>query len=261
MPQFLLGFALLEWSQSVFAVTQDGRWHLGIGDPTMWGWLTVAVYLLAVARCYVKAKRDRAAGAPYQFWLYLGVFLLLLSINKQLDLQTWVSQTLRDLSLAHGWYEQRRMLQLAFVISVGSVMLVLLITLRIYLWNLWRSYKLVWSGLILLCAFILIRAASFHHVDILIRQTLLGLELNVLLENLALVLIILGTFFHRQPASFPPTVPNEKTLTNTGYYEAPTEGADVFCPRCATKAVAKAAHGRPFKCKYCAHKYLVYVNQ
>jgi len=210
MPQYLLGFALYGWSQSAFAATQDGRWHLGIGDPTMWGWLTVVVYLLAVARCFVKANRDRAAGFPYQFWLYLGVFLLLLSINKQLDLQTWFSQTLRDLSLEHGWYEQRRILQLAFVVSVGTMMLVLLITLRIYLWNLWRSYKLVWCGLILLCAFILIRAASFHHVDILIRETVVGLELNVLLENLALVLIILGTFIHRQPSSFPATVPNEK---------------------------------------------------
>lgn len=261
MPQFLLGFALLEWSQWVFAATQDGRWHLGIGDPTVWGWLTVLAYLLAMARCFVKAKQDHLAGSPYQFWLYLGIFLLLLSINKQLDLQTWFSQVLRDLSLAHGWYEQRRILQLAFIVSIASVMLVLFVTLRIYLWNLWRSYKLVWSGLILLCVFILIRAASFHHIDILIRQTLLGLELNVLLENLALALIILGTYFHRQPSSFPPTVPNEKTLTNTGYYEAQIEGADVFCPRCATKAVAKAMHGRPFKCKYCAHKYLVYVNQ
>lgn len=261
MPQFLLGFALLEWSQWVFAATQDGRWHLGIGDPTVWGWLTVLAYLLAMARCFVKAKQDHLAGSPYQFWLYLGIFLLLLSINKQLDLQTWFSQVLRDLSLAHGWYEQRRILQFAFIVSIASVMLVLFVTLRIYLWNLWRSYKLVWSGLILLCVFILIRAASFHHIDILIRHTLLGLELNVLLENLALALIILGTYFHRQPSSFPPTVPNEKTLTNTGYYEAQIEGADVFCPRCATKAVAKAMHGRPFKCKYCAHKYLVYVNQ
>lgn len=261
MPQFLLGFALLEWSQWVFAATQDGRWHLGIGDPTVWGWLTVLAYLLAMARCFVKAKQDHLAGSPYQFWLYLGIFLLLLSINKQLDLQTWFSQVLRDLSLAHGWYEQRRILQFAFIVSIASVMLVLFVTLRIYLWNLWRSYKLVWSGLILLCVFILIRAASFHHIDILIRHTLLGLELNVLLENLALALIILGTYFHRQPSSFPPTVPNEKTLTKTGYYEAQIEGADVFCPRCATKAVAKAMHGRPFKCKYCAHKYLVYVNQ
>lgn len=261
MPQFLLGFALLEWSQWVFAATQDGRWHLGIGDPTVCGWLTVLAYLLAMARCFVKAKQDHLAGSPYQFWLYLGIFSLLLSINKQLDLQTWFSQVLRDLSLAHGWYEQRRILQLAFIVSIASVMLVLFVTLRIYLWNLWRSYKLVWSGLILLCVFILIRAASFHHIDILIRHTLLGLELNVLLENLALALIILGTYFHRQPSSFPPTVPNEKTLTNTGYYEAQIEGADVFCPRCATKAVAKAMHGRPFKCKYCAHKYLVYLNQ
>lgn len=259
MPQLILGVVLCGFSQLLFAATQDGRWHLGIGDPTIWGWLTVVVYLAAVARCFIKAKRSRDEGMPYQFWLWLGVLLLLLSINKQLDLQTWLSQTIRDLSVAHGWYEQRRLLQMAFVVTVGAAMVILLLTLRIYLWNLWRNYKLVWSGLILLCAFILIRAASFHHVDILIRQSLFGLELNVLLENLALVMIILGTFIHRKPSSFPPTVPNEKTLTNTGYYEAKEEGADVYCPRCATKAVSKAAHGRAFKCKYCAHKYLVYV--
>lgn len=242
------------------AATHDGRWKAGIGDPTVWGWLTVVVYLFTVWRCFFKAFTYRESGAAFRFWVLLGLFLLFLTINKQLDLQTLLTQTLKDMAISHGWYEQRRVLQVAFVSFIGLTMLALLLTLRLTLMSLWRQYKLVWVGLLMLCAFILVRAASFHHIDILIRESILGLQLNVLVENLALVTIILGTFVHHKVNSFQSTVPHENAATKPGYYEVAESGADVFCPKCETKAIAKALHGRMFKCKNCSHKYLVYVE-
>jgi len=34
--------------------------------------------------------------------------------------------------------------------------------------DLWRRYKLAFVGIIYLCAFVIIRAASFHHIDTLL---------------------------------------------------------------------------------------------
>ena len=88
-------FAVLLWMHStlLIAATRDGRWHLGIGDPSIWGWVTVGVYLLAVGCCYYQANahklpKQKLSGQSRKFWWLLGAFLLLLAINKQLDLQT-----------------------------------------------------------------------------------------------------------------------------------------------------------------------------
>lgn len=255
-------FAVVLWMHShlLIAATADGRWHMGIGDPSIWGWLTVGMYLLAAGRSFFKASTYRVSGDAFKFWLILGLFLLLLSINKQLDLQTWFTQTLKDLAISHGWYEQRRALQVAFVAGIGMTMLVLLIMLRIALVNLWRRYTLVWIGLFLLGGFILVRAASFHHVDIFIRESVLGLQLNVVMENLALAVIILGTFIHKSTPDSAEQASTDTVRTLKSYYQASKPGDDVYCPRCATKAQAKAAHERAFKCKFCAYKYLVYVT-
>jgi hypothetical protein len=262
---YLFGVVLWMHSHLLIAATEDGRWHLGIGDPSVWGWFTVGVYLLAVGCCYYQATahklpEQKLSDQSRKFWWLLGVFLLLLAINKQLDLQTWFTQTLKDMAISHGWYEQRRALQVAFVVGIGLTMLVCLLTLRITLVSLWRQYKLVWTGLFLLCTFILLRAASFHHIDIFIRESIYGLELNVVLENLALAVIILGTFFNKPLPANAQQAFTDTVRTLKSYYEASKPGDDVYCPRCATKAHAKAAHERAFKCKFCAYKYLVYVT-
>lgn len=253
--QYLLGTVLFACSADLLAATQDGRWHAGIGDPTIWGWLTVGMYLLVVVRCFAKVKQYQLAGAPYLFWVLLGLCLLLLGINKQLDLQTLLTQVLRDIAVERGWYEYRRKLQVLFIFCVGFSMLTGFIILRVALIDHWRHYHWIWLGLLTLSAFVLIRAASFHHVDILIHQSMMGLELNVILENLALALILLGTYQHGQLINSP----LDQIKPAPKAFQASSEGTDVYCPRCATKASYKASHGRLFKCKTCAHKYQVYV--
>ena len=119
-------------------------------------------------------------------------------MNKQLDLQSWLTQVMKDNAIEHGWYENRGSIQQAFIITLGLGLLIALISLRLFLANAWRSYKIIWVGMMLLCTFILMRAASFHHFDTFIHTDFLGIKNNALLEIGALLLIILGTFFNRQ---------------------------------------------------------------
>ena len=165
-----------------------GRWSPGIGDPTPLGWFTVAAYLGAALLCLRAlrlARAERAAGAQHSshtFWLAGAVGLLGLGVNKQLDLQSAFTELGRVLAKQQGWYEDRRVVQLAFIVVVLAAALVGLGWLVRVSWKDARRLRLAIVGAAGLSAFVAVRASSFHHVDILLRQQLLGLRWNGWLE-------------------------------------------------------------------------------
>lgn len=195
----LFGAAMLLQTSHVWAATVDGRWHAGIGDPTIYGWITVGCYFFAVVICANKAFNLKSAGEGYRFWLCLALFLLLLGINKQLDLQTWFTQTLRDSAREHGWYEARRPLQALFIAGLAGGILISLVSIRRFLAASWHRHKIAWIGVELLCAFVLMRAASFHHMDVFINHHWFGVRFNVLLEIGAILVIIAGALKEHAP--------------------------------------------------------------
>ena len=255
MIKLLFTLFLLIQSTLVFAATENGRWHAGIGDASIFGWVTVLVYLLATFCCIVKAKDSKKFGGNYQFWLYLGVFLLLLGINKQLDLQSWLTEVVKDSAHAHGWYKHRRPVQVIFITLLGLSVLIALMSLRLFLANSWRHNKLTWVGIILLGTFIVMRAASFHHFDIFINRPILGVKINVMFEIGAILLIILGTFFNKKSAN----LLTINTFPMNRYAEIINEGDDVQCPQCGVQPMAKTIDGRLFKCRGCGNKFMVRV--
>lgn len=147
------------------AVDADGRWTAGIGDPSPMGWITMAAYCAAAALAARNVLAARRGAAPVGFWLTLTVLLLLLGINKQLDLQTWFGQTGRDLALSQGWYDRRRTVQAGFIALLGVGAVALVGAARRYWAARWLDYRWVFLGVLLLAVFIVIRAASFHHID------------------------------------------------------------------------------------------------
>ena len=235
------------------AAMQDEHWHAGIGDPTIFGWVTVLAYLVAVWRCVLNADESKQIGGSYQFWLYLAAVLLFLGINKQLDLQSWLTDTARDAAKMHGWYDHRRPVQVIFIGLLGFGMLITLFSLRLFLANSWRHNKIAWIGIVLLCTFIVMRAASFSHFDILINHDILGIKINVILELGAIALIILGTYFNKKYVN--PLIKNTANLKDT--VEISHEGDDVRCPRCGAQPLAKPVDGRLFKCRACNYKYRI----
>lgn len=165
-----------------------GRWSPGIGDPTLLGWLTVVAYLAGATICWKAAVESRGTRWPSYgrgeplFWLVCAVFLLALGINKQLDLQTWLTVLGKELAKDMGWYAQRRIVQFGFIALLGTVGI---IVAAVGLWwtrQLSGASRVAFGGAVFLGVFIVIRAASFHHVDQMLGFRLAGLRLNVLLE-------------------------------------------------------------------------------
>ncbi len=125
-------------------------------------------------------------------WTYVAIFISFLCVNKQLDLQSLLTEVGRVLATREGWYGQRRIVQRWFVFSVAAVGV---LTLMITAWRIrsvLRERILLLLGLISLLAFIVIRAASFHHVDMLLGHEVLGFRLNWILELGGIGLVGLG---------------------------------------------------------------------
>ncbi len=166
----------------------DGTWSPGIGDPTVWGWIITAAYLAAGLLCLRTWRTEEWAwlrgtpGLKPRFWLLLGIGLLFLCINKQLDLQSLVTVIGRRMAKQQGWYAQHRGVQLAFVIAVGVAAISAGFATLWWVRRVWRRYLIALIGAAYLGAFVVIRAASFHHVDTLLFKSALGPAANRLLE-------------------------------------------------------------------------------
>lgn len=224
------GHLIVNELQLLFAAVRDGHWYWGLGDPDLGAVLVTGLYFLAGAVCFVVARQVgggkggwsqecEAPTRPYRLltpgpvfgdipqdqwrreigeapcWLVLGGLLLCLGVNKQADLQTLLTLYGRDVLRLTGQYEARRTIQIFFIIAAifvafGSVMAFF-----------WVVQRLSWccraaaAGLALQMAFLVIRAASFHHVDILLGLRLGDLKLNLLLESMGLFVILQAAMF------------------------------------------------------------------
>ena len=173
------------------------RWQPTIGDPHLMGWLTVAVYGLAgLVAVWAGAGLARSSlivpSAERWFWPALAAVMLVMMLNKQLDLQSMLTAAGRCLAMEQGWYADRRSVQIRFIagLAVGGVLVVgvLLVVLRRSLARLWLAIL----GFGVVVTFVIIRAVGFHHVDALIGLQAGVLTVNRGLELGGLALIVLG---------------------------------------------------------------------
>jgi hypothetical protein len=161
------------------------------------GWLAVALYLLAAAACARAALRGtfpaQTEDRERLFWWFAAAILLLLAINKQLDLQSLLTSVARCMAMNQGWYEDRRGVQVRFVWAVLGAGALGIVALGFLLRSTFARTGLAVLGLGLVCVFVAIRAASFHHVDTLIEGRWFGLRLNWLLEMSGPLIVLLAS--------------------------------------------------------------------
>lgn len=184
-------------AQSMDSLSEASRWTPGIGDPTVIGWLTVVGYLVAAWSCRrasdeVPTRALESTRWLRRYWILIALALCLLGINKQLDLQSLLTQVGRDLAKTGGWYGDRREVQALFVWCVAALSLMTIGLILVCGWAV-RHYILPSSlGMGVLLTFVVIRAASFHHVDVLIGHRVIGVTVNVILELGGIVIVAWG---------------------------------------------------------------------
>ncbi len=178
------------------------HWRPEIGDPTPMGWFTVLAYGLAALTCWLAAVRTgRAPGTEKGsrgLWLCVAMIMGFLCINKQLDLQSLLTDIGRVIAWKQGWYENRREFQMHFIISLLALSLSTTLFLVLRFRAFWKRHFLLASGLAFLFTFIAVRAVSFHHVDVLLKTSVGGLRLNWLLELWGIALVWLAAMMDYQ---------------------------------------------------------------
>lgn len=185
-------------------------WQPTIGDPSPAGWLTVFGYFATALICYLASRSERARVIPQlplthyeaRFWGFVTIVMTALGFNKQLDLQSLLTQIGRYFAFAGGWYHQRQAIQLLFIFCLGVISIIAAIILLRSFGKAALEIRIALVGLCLLGSFIVIRAASFHHIDTAFRTYVIQLQWNVALELGSLILVATaGLSYWRRPTS------------------------------------------------------------
>jgi hypothetical protein len=184
MVVMLSGFSQLSWSP-------------GIGDPTIGGWITVGLYFVAAANCWVTKRTLLRDTSEWRVWLLLALSFLCFGINKQLDLQSALTDIGRLLAHQQHWYDQRQTVQVVFIVAVGVVSVIALLTLLVWARRSPAPTMLALVGTTLVIGYVLIRAASFHHVDRFIGKTVLGFRWNWIIEMGGISIVVIAGFWRR----------------------------------------------------------------
>lgn len=166
-------------------------WTPQIGDPDFTGWLTVLSYLACLVLA-VMVLRRRPARAARGLWLTIAGLMAFLGLNKQLDLQTALTATGRCMAHAQGWYDNRWMVQIAFMAGLLLGVILTMVWATKALRGRMPGNRLALIGLGVLCGFVLMRAVGFHHLDRLISMDFASIKFNFWFENAGLLLIAIN---------------------------------------------------------------------
>jgi hypothetical protein len=183
-----------------------GHWSPGIGDPTLAGWATVVLYFVAAITCF-RVGRDKWRTLPraeFTFYRLLALALAGLGVNKQLDLQTGLTELGRVIAVEQGWYAGRQRVQKAFIVGVALAAVAIAVALLALMRRMPVATHVTILGALALVAFVVIRASSFHHVDLLIRSSWFGVRANLALEMGALFVVLAGASWRARLAGARP---------------------------------------------------------
>mgnify|MGYP003381904451 CR=1 FL=1 len=176
-----------------------GDWQSSIAHADMADWVTVAAYFLAAILCW-RAERHawlQRSSREKIFWRSTAIFLVLLGINELLDLQTLLTMIGRAHAKANGWYPDHRRIQYLFIVAlaIGALCLgaaLLWLTRRMH-----YSVRLALGGLVFIGLFILLRAASFHHLYEILGRGAADFPLGWIQEMAGILLVAAAALLYR----------------------------------------------------------------
>jgi hypothetical protein len=159
-----------------------GTGRLGIGDLTFWGWTTTFAFVFAALLCLVYAFFPTPHKGHRLFWITLGLALLVLGMNRQIDLQWLLHEIGKEMAEAQGWSSKRRVVEIVLVAGfmVATVLLLMFVWRAAH--RVWQRRWLAFCGIVLLVAFVVLRAMRIHEVYALFNLEPPGRWLRTILE-------------------------------------------------------------------------------
>lgn len=175
----------------------DG-WRYAIAGADAADWVTVVAYL-ATAFLAGRAADHAWLGRQARdrtFWRIAAALLCFLGLNELLDLQALLTDLGRAHAKAYGWYGMHRQVQYVFVIALGAVALVAGLAMLWLTRNAPGSVRLALAGLVFIGLFVLLRAASFHHLDDLLGRGMADVTWGTLQEVLGIAIVAVAAYLY-----------------------------------------------------------------
>jgi hypothetical protein len=167
-------------------------------DRELLAWLIVAGYFVGAAAAYWASRGARRRDR--QFWIGTALLLVILGLNKELDLQTHFTTEGRNFAHYAGWYDQRRLVQGLFLLILAIIGAVSIAALTGWLRKSAVQVKAAVVGIVLLFIFVVMRAGSFHHLDNWVTIDIAGMRSGWWLELAGVAVIGLSALAYRMKA-------------------------------------------------------------
>jgi len=137
-------------------------------DPTAIAWGCALAYVVAGTLCGLAGTRSRLAPGRSRtdrgIWMALGVILVLLGLNKQLDLHTIFVHGGRDAACVLGFYNYKRQIEALFFLVVTTGIVAILWHQRRRLAGFAGAHRAVVAGLGLIAVYTVTRFATIMHL-------------------------------------------------------------------------------------------------
>ena len=165
-------------------------WLSRSGDDTFWSWVITFTYALSIILSFYYTGKIRERGPLRSFWIFVSFFLLLMGINKQLDVQILVGMVGRFCTYHLGLMEYRHLIYIVFFLAIFLAMLTGGVILFIKTRSVIFRSKLPLAGILVLMFFVLIRAGYIyvrhvHGLELLgLLFILSGIILNIRRDSL-----------------------------------------------------------------------------
>lgn len=168
-------------------------WRVRLGDPDQLGLLLTAGYVLAtLAMLAVVVSHAATLSLPRErlLWVMATLAVLLLALNKQLDLQLFMARIGRCVAETEGSYLERFGLQRTFALWFLAVTALSLAVLAYGCRGALRGNLPLLLGLGLMAAFLMLRVSRSQHLDQLFRGGVNSTRLHRMIEASGLVVLV-----------------------------------------------------------------------
>ena len=176
------------------------NWELRIGDGNWTGWLITAAYtglVFYITRLLFIIIRSQAIDRRQYmgFWSCIIMIYIFLGLNKQLDLQTFLTGTGRCMSKLEGWYRERRAVQLFLIMGGLVIVSAFLLSFVLYFRRILTTSYLACLGVTCSLIFVVLRAVSFHHVDQFFKIQFYDVKIHAIIETVGIILVLVNGMF------------------------------------------------------------------
>jgi hypothetical protein len=174
----------------IYACAQANWWpHLG--DPSWSGLGLTALYIVA-SLLFLRAILTRGGWLPRErlLWVVCTLAVVVLAINKQLDLQQTIVWVGRCVAKQEGWFDQRLVFQRNFGMTVLALITAGILALG---WASRAVLKPNWPlilGMALMTGFVMLQVTRFEQLSGDLAKAMVSLKLHRITEGTALCVLI-----------------------------------------------------------------------